>query len=618
MESLPQINKIKTRCLLAVLFMFIMSIPHAGAQQRAERSTGIVTIEGESYYVHTVAGGQTLYSLSKLYDVPVDDIVGVNPHIAGGLKEGHVIKIPFKNTALEGMSSRRQARLFDTHIVNAGETLYAISRRYEIPVNVLLEDNDGLDPAHLSIGQTINIRKKSVGDATPAQIDQQMEEYRDAINSVSDDYEYHLVLLGETLYSLSRRFGVTEQQLVELNNLTDGLKAGALIKVRPKGVEPEHFEAVTDSLFKVDRVTEDSVVRTTLTVKEFAPAGAVSIAMLLPLDGETGAAAGNFLEFYQGALLGVEDLKNEGIPVDLSLYNTGRSTDEVRRIVRSDDFGQPDIIIGPVYEDNMRPAVNYAQENRIVLVSPLGAVNRTESPVLFQMAPDASQKFEKLKGLFTPDRNIVYVTTVNSDPEMDENVRPMLPAGYKQIDYNATLRMKQGVFDNVLDPDGDNLVIVSCTNELVADQILAAISSFHSNLVARSQMRGNITILGGSGWSRFDSSIDKTLFFKLNVCFLSFYHADRGDEKVGEFDRRFVSAYQTLPTLYAYRGYDAVKLFGGAVRAEGDTFAARLAQNGQSLLQMPYGFFQKDPAGTFYNAEWGLVCYGNDYTITVK
>ena len=611
-------NKRGIKYLIAFFSAFCMCVFVVNAQGRAERSASIVTIDGESYYVHSVRHGETLYSLSKLYDVSEEDILRSNPHTAEGLRDDHVIKIPLRNTSLDNMSSRKQARLFDSHIVNAGETLYSISRRYEIPVNVLLEDNEGLDPSHMSIGQVINIRKKSVGDATPDQIDRQMEDYRDAINSVSDDYEYHLVLQGETLYSLSRRFGVTEEQLVELNNLTDGLKAGALIKVRPKNLEPEHFQAVTDSLQNADRVVEDSLLRATLTVKDYAQTGEVNVALLLPLSGETGTMARNLLEFYQGVLLGVEDLKNQGIPVNLSLYNTGRSTEEVRQIVRSGDFGQPDVIIGPIYEDNMRPAVNYAQENRIVMVSPLGTVTQTESPVLFQMAPDASRKFDKLKDLFTPGRNIVYVSTVNSDREMDENVKPMLPFGYKHIDYNATLRMQQGVFDNVLDPDGDNLVIVSCTNELIADQILAAISSYQSNLVARSQMSGSVSVLGGTGWSRFENNIDKTLFFKLNVCHLSFYHADRGDSRVSDFDRRFVEAFGSLPSLYAYRGYDAVKLFAGSVRAPGASFSEKLINNNQRLLQMPYEFFQKENGGTFYNGSWGLVCYGSDYSITVK
>lgn len=614
------------RRLLTILSVFAVSVSVCSAQlfqsqQRpaaGDRSASVVTIDGESYYVHTVAKGETFYSLSKLYDVPITAITENNPHVVDGLREGHVIKIPLVNTELDKMSKRKQARLFETHIVAQGETLFSISRRYEIPVNTLIEDNEGLDPAHLSIGQKINIRKKSVGDASPEQIENQMQEYKEALNSVSEDYEFHLVQPGETLYSLSRQFGVTEQALIELNNLTDGLKAGALIKVRPKGVEPEHFEAVTDSLLNVDRAAEDSLLRTTLTVKDFSDVKTVDIAMLLPLGGPDQVAGRNFLEFYQGALLGLEDLKNQGVATKLSLFNTSRSTDEVRRIVDSREFGTPDIIIGPVYEDNIRPALDYAQENRVVMVSPLATLEKTQSPVLYQMSPDTPAKYEKMKKFFGPDKKVIFVTTANRDFEFEQFVKPLLPTGYKQVDYSATLRMEKGAFESVLDPKADNLIVVSCTNELVADQILAAISSVHSNLVARSQMPGSITVLGGAGWSRFGDKADKSLFFKLNVCYPSMYHFDRGDARVADFDRRFVSAFGMLPTPYAYRGYDAVKLFAGAVKTEGWTFADKVNGSKQTLLQMPYRFTQKENGGTFYNTEWGLVCYGNDFTITVE
>lgn len=612
--------------LLTILSVLAVSVSVCGAQflQTQQRdpvpgkSTSVVTIDGVSYYVHTVVKGETFYSISKLYDVPIKAITENNPHVVDGLREGHVIKVPFENTQLDKMSKRKQARLFETHIVAQGETLFSISRRYEIPVNTLIEDNEGLDPAHLSIGQTINIRKKSVGEASPEQIKDQLEEYKDALNSVSADYEFHLVQPGETLYSLSRQYGVTEQSLVELNNITDGLKAGALIKVRPKNVEPEHFEAVADSLHEVDRAVEDSLLRTTLTVKEFAEGKPVEVALMLPLGGEDLAAGANFLEFYQGALLGLEDLKSQGIATKVSLYNTARSTDEVRRIVGSQDFGYPDIIIGPVYEDNMRPALDYAQQNRVVMVSPLAALENTQSPVLYQMSPDASAKYEKMKPFFTPEKRVVFVTTVNRDFEFEKFVKPLLPTGYKQVDYNATLRMEKGVFESVIDPKAENLIVVSCTNELVADQILAAISSVHSNLVARSQMPGSVTVLAGSGWGRFDKEIDKSLFFKLGVCYPAMYHFDRGDARVSDFDRRFVSSFGRLPSPYAYRGYDAVKLFVSAVKGEGATFTDKVNGSRQTLLQMPYGFGQKEQGGTFVNMQWGLVCYGSDYSITVK
>ena len=163
------------------------------------RSESIVRIEGDSYYVHTVEVGQTLYSLAKAYEVSTAAIVHYNPLIAGGLKAGQVLKIPAVGVTQPKMSQRKINRLFDEHVVKQGETVYSISRTYAVPVATLLEDNASLDPTHLAIGQTVLIRKDQKGDGNEKQSMEQLNEYKEALNSVSNDYVYHLVMHGETL-----------------------------------------------------------------------------------------------------------------------------------------------------------------------------------------------------------------------------------------------------------------------------------------------------------------------------------------------------------------------------------------------------------------------------------
>ena len=54
----------------------------------------IKIIDGRKYYAHTVAKGETLYGISKRYDVEVKEIVFENPLTINGLKVGETIKIP--------------------------------------------------------------------------------------------------------------------------------------------------------------------------------------------------------------------------------------------------------------------------------------------------------------------------------------------------------------------------------------------------------------------------------------------------------------------------------------------------------------------------------------------
>ena len=217
----------------------------------AEKSGTIVYINGSKYYIHTVQPGETLYGLSKTYGVGEKVILENNPSIARGLKTAENIKIPFVSDVPEPKSDRKLRKTFDFHFVSKGETLYAISRQYEIPVKTLLEDNPNLDPLHMRLGERILIRKKQIGSEDEAGTKEQWEEYRQSLNSVADEgTAYHIVHPGETFYSLSRRFGITETELSALN---DGLKpadlkAGAMIKIpQPDGAVTAE---VADSLLR--------------------------------------------------------------------------------------------------------------------------------------------------------------------------------------------------------------------------------------------------------------------------------------------------------------------------------------------------------------------------------
>ena len=151
-------------CILALLVAFAAAPVRAA--DTIEKSQTVVYINGSKFYVHTVQAGQTLYSLAREYGVSEQVILEYNPEAADGLRTDQTLKIPFRAEApADSRSERKLRRTFDTHSVSQGETLYAISRRYEISVATIIEDNPNLDPAQLRIGEKILIRKRAMGKA---------------------------------------------------------------------------------------------------------------------------------------------------------------------------------------------------------------------------------------------------------------------------------------------------------------------------------------------------------------------------------------------------------------------------------------------------------------------
>lgn len=606
-----------------IAILICCTLPAIASAQ--ERSGSIVTIDGVQYYVHTVAKNETIYGLSRLYNVSEDEIIVRNPHIGGNLKDGQVLKIPVNRTGEKQLNSRQLKRTFDVHTVIRGETLYGISRQYGISLNVLMEDNPGLDPAHMPEGMSLNIRKKDQGDTTGWQIAEQMEEYRDAINNFTTDGQYYIVKSGDTLYSLAKNFQVSIEEITAANDIKDGLKAGQLIKIPGKSIaetnpeKPEPaFDSRKDSIEYVWKQikTERTASESENIICDISSRNYLNISLLLPLTDENGMPAkdkDNFVQFYQGMLVGLEDLKNQGVNANLTVFDTSRSLGTTDDIINSERFRQTDLVIGPVYEEGLLPVIAFAENKGIPVVSPLQQLNNVSSPVLYQMAPSASHKYDKIKTLLAqPGLNIIYITTSVPDTDMDANLRPVLPLHTKELQYTGS-GFTAALERNLDKRNDNNIIIVSCTNMQIVNQIL------YSSLSAQSQTNSKLNVVGNAGWARFPAgSVDHELYFKLRLSFVTNYYADHNDQRVSYFNKRYMENFSALPSPFSYRGYDAVKLFAGALMTDGKDFTRKINNSNQILLQMPYRFERTETDDDFRNIDWVLVCYGSDYTIRIE
>ena len=222
---------------LIVLAASVLLFGEAAAQVPGTRSSEVVSMAGTDYYLHRVAPGETVYSLSRLYGV-AEAFFHEQSGGEGGRTEsgrngpGALCRLP----EIE-LSRRKMQRTFVTHTVQPGETTYSIAKRYSLAINTLIQDNPGLDPSHLKAGQELLIRKSEMDKTSPQQILSQMDDFASTLTEVSDEYVYHLVEMGETLYAISREYGVTVADIEAGNDVRGGLKAGVLLRIPVTGRE---------------------------------------------------------------------------------------------------------------------------------------------------------------------------------------------------------------------------------------------------------------------------------------------------------------------------------------------------------------------------------------------
>ena len=183
-------------------------------------SIGTETINGKIFVLHQVDEKETLYAISRRYGVPVEIIVQHNPAASSTLNIGQVLKVPY--------TPRRAARSSEnasTHVVAAKETMFSISQAYGVTVDDLKQWNN-LTSNALSVGQELIVRKPTV-TARPTS---------SAVTAAKPADGIHVVAAKETIYSISRQYGITTQELKDWNKLegSDISVGQQLLVVAPK------------------------------------------------------------------------------------------------------------------------------------------------------------------------------------------------------------------------------------------------------------------------------------------------------------------------------------------------------------------------------------------------
>lgn len=187
-------------------------------------SLRLETINGKQFIIHQIEAKETLYSISRRYGVKVTDILENNPTADGGLAVGQLLRVPYVPH-----NKHRTENGVTYHKVAAHETLFSIARMYSVTVDDLKSWNT-IPAGGISVGQELTIRKKSFdikqqNNAAPPPLGQ-TQPTQSSIKGV------HTVAAKETLYSISRMYGVTVGKLKEWNNLSGNeLKEGQTLYV---------------------------------------------------------------------------------------------------------------------------------------------------------------------------------------------------------------------------------------------------------------------------------------------------------------------------------------------------------------------------------------------------
>jgi len=577
-----------------ILFVLILGLSPLLLQAQEEpvpvkMSEDKVILEGKIYYIHIVKEKQTLYSISKAYNVTEKLIAVENPDVFAGVRTGLVLKIPAE-PVVDVQEFTLESDDYIFHIIKEDETLYSLSRQYNIPVSDINIHNPEVKYSELQINQVIKIPK--------AEREMRETEFRD------NSFVYHLVKEGETLYGLSRLYNVSEEEIKEMNQelLWGELKYDEYIKI-PVSREPEvaqdtsflepfHDTIDIDSLdFYRERwvellqegFDEDSISQDSIT-------GVIDIGLFLPLllhwqeqieeepidtllveeeevdETEEEEPPGlnpmtvAFLEFYEGVLLAIDSLRQTGTSITLHVYDTDKNPDILRHLLDSIDLSGLDLIIGPADPRNVEILSDYSWSHRIPMISPFYASDELiyTNPFLIQVPPSSSIQIQQYAAYLSEyfDRTLVYIHSGDSlDMTRTQFFKNELLANlsekahidevlFKEIIINDSL---PSVYYHTLTKDTENIIIIPSMDEGEVSNILTGLYFLLEEY--------DIKVFGMPNWQRF-RSIDLEYYHQLQLHYFTSFYVDYESEAVTGYLQKHKMAYQTEPYRISSRGYN--------------------------------------------------------------
>lgn len=269
--------------LIRVHFLLLLLLAGlwASGQEKysVEKSTLVKSIDGREYYIHEVREGNTLYSISKVYDLPVEEIYFENPETREGLKVGQTLRLPVVSRDEDVLREVNEKDFnFIFHVVKKGETLYGISQIYDVNMDDLKELNPEASRG-LKTGQYLKVpvRYKSP----------------DFLGR-PDKFLAHEVKAGETLYSISKQYGVDTEELREVNpGLTPDIDVGRIIYI------PYEEEA--------DAREEDTVQYRKHTVEREETLYGIALQYKVSIDSIRKVNPGLVEDIYAGQVLNIPD-----------------------------------------------------------------------------------------------------------------------------------------------------------------------------------------------------------------------------------------------------------------------------------------------------------------------
>lgn len=588
----------------------------------------------KKYIFHVIKKGETLYSLSRKYNLTYDELYELNPEIKNSFKVGYEIKIPVetKKNKKNKISESPEKDKYISHIIKRKETLFGISKKYSISISELMLLNPKLKNG-LKKGMKIKIPEN----------EESIKENNQNFLSVSGDtiinYIKHKVRRGEDIDEIAHDYSVSVEDILNTNpNARYGIKKRQLLMIPVKVIKPPENAYYNDSydiLDINDKNFGDLCIESIKNIeKEYKvalmlplylnEADSINISDTLNLLPCSKYKSFDFIQFYEGALLAIDTLKKGGLKAEFYTYDIGADTNETRLILQNPELKEMDLIIGPLYNHSFSIISDFARNNNINIVNPFATrtsilnnhtnvfkVQPSIKSQFYQLTNYVKNNFDDSTNVFIirhhPDKGIKISTRLKY--ELYNSLVDTFPEYHNPIiDLVYDIDSISGFIDNASDTNR-NVVIPLTNDKVFALNIMTKLNELKDTF--------NINVIGVPYWNKF-KGMETKYMLNLNAHIFSPYFVDYDKDNVKVFVKDFRQIYKTEPENYAFDGYDITYYFLRALMKYGKDFQSCLPYIKTQGLQTNFNFKKAGQNKGYENTFWEIYKYKNYKRINIK
>ncbi len=569
--------------------------------------------------------------------------------------------------AVLAMSVNMMAQTAGTvkHEVQSGETLSSISRDYGVSVSYLLKINPGMKADYIMAGQRINVpangasqhnttqqttatsqntttakpdrvpATRVVTNVVPSTIQQNNlqqfvnQQANKPANSQPDDKQTatpaqprpkykatHEVQKKETIYAISRQYGISEAELIEANPQLkkNKLKKGEIIYIPFTKEENDKYAE------EQRRKREEEEERKRPKVQKY---NAVHAAVILPfsLDAEEMTTESQKMaNLYQGFLLAVDSLKQHGYSVDIYTYEEKGAGETMEDILSKPMMKNMQLIIGPVRQEHIAAVSKFAHANGITHVVPLSSDGSivNERPTTYQVNVQTSSIYSQVYNRFIAlhrNDNIIFVGMNDKNDNVSYIVNFKKTLDDNNVIYNRVSVNEFDAIKEMIKTGSRNIIVTSSSSASAFDALCKKLATLNLSDAT------SIQLFGFPEWQTFEAKYDKE-FAKYNCQYFTTFYSNGSSQRTIAFNSKFrqwfnQDQFNSYPH-YGELGYDIGAFFVKGIFDHGSAFSENIHNIGYNSLEFPFFFEKKNSWSGYENKSMLIVSHTSDGRIVVR